>query len=209
MAKDPAFLFYPGDYLQDTQGMSEGSQVAYDRIICKHMLNIPITQQQVNYFTKRLSEDEKTEVYSALKKVDGGFVIEWVAESISKRRAYSESRSKNRQGSHDKDMKTYVQHMVNEIEIVNKDVIRNTKEERAENFKQKVFSISGYPETMLKDFYDYWTESSEKGKLLRYEKEKVFDIKKRLATWESRSKTFKQQNNGQQGNSFDDRIRAI
>lgn len=95
--KDPAFLFYPGDYLRDTQCLSEKTQVAYDRIICEHMRNICITQEQVNFFTKKLSEEELKELLMVLKKVNGGFQIEWVAESITKRRAYSESRRKNRQ----------------------------------------------------------------------------------------------------------------
>ena len=62
MAKDPAFLFYPGDYLRDTQTMSEGTQVAYDRIMCEHMRNICISKKQLKFFTKRLSEDEIEEL---------------------------------------------------------------------------------------------------------------------------------------------------
>jgi hypothetical protein len=120
--KDPAFLFYPGDYLRDTQCLSEKSQVAYDRIMCEHMRNICISQQQLNFFTKRLTDDEKQEIISLLKSVNGGFQIEWVAESIVKRRDYSESRRKNRIKkiiTYDKDMKTYDEHMENEIEIEN------------------------------------------------------------------------------------------
>ena len=125
MAKDPGFLFYPGDYLRDTQTLSEKAQVAYDRIMCEHMRNICIRQDQLNFFTKRLNEDEKTELMFVLVKVNGGYQIEWVAESISKRKAYSESRRKNREGKSNKDMlntsSTYDKHMENEIE--NEDVI--------------------------------------------------------------------------------------
>ena len=97
MGKDPAFLFYPGDYLRDTQCLSEKTQVAYDRIICEHMRNICITQQQLNFFAKRLSEEEMKELLMVLDKKDEGYQVRWVAESISKRMAYSESRRKNRQ----------------------------------------------------------------------------------------------------------------
>lgn len=122
MARDPAFLFYPGDYLRDTQCLSPNSQAAYDRIMCEHMRNICISQQQLNFFTKRLTEDEKHEIISLLKSIDGGFQIDWVAESIEKRRDYSESRRKNRTKkaiTHDKDMKTYDEHMENENENEN------------------------------------------------------------------------------------------
>lgn len=137
MAKDPAFLFYPGDYLRDTQCLSESVQVAYDRIMCEHMRNICISQQQLNFFTKRLSEDEKSELEMVLTKVEGGFQIAWVAESICKRKAYSSSRSENRKGKSKEDMNnisdTYVEHMVNE----NENVIEDKKEDKKETKKPK------------------------------------------------------------------------
>lgn len=127
MANDPAFLFYPGDYLRDTQCLSEKPQVAYDRIMCEHMRNITITQERLEFFTKRLSADEKDELTHVLTKVDGGFMITWVAESISKRRGYSASRRQNRQGKSKKHISntssTYVNHMENEIVIEDETVI--------------------------------------------------------------------------------------
>jgi uncharacterized phage protein (TIGR02220 family) len=122
MAKDPAFLFYPGDYLRDTQCLSESVQVAYDRIMCEHMRNICISKQQLNFFTKRLASEQKEELLMVLDSIDGGYQIGWVAESIEKRRKYSESRRKNRTSSK-KDMnnicKTYDKHMENENENEN------------------------------------------------------------------------------------------
>lgn len=123
MGKDPAFLFYPGDYLRDTQTLSENSQVAYDRIMCEHMRNICISQQQLKFFTKRLNNEELDELMFVLTEIDGGFQITWVADSIVKRREYSESRRKNRQSAkpkkNKKHMLTYDNHMENEIENVN------------------------------------------------------------------------------------------
>jgi len=111
--KAPGFIFYPGDYLRDTQCLSENAQVAYDRIMCEHIRNICISQQQLNFFTKRLSDDEKNELLFLLVKVDGGYQIEWIVKSIEKQRAYSKSRSENRSKSK-KDMKTYDTHMDND-----------------------------------------------------------------------------------------------
>ena len=124
MPKDPAFLFYPGDYLRDTQCLSEKTQVAYDRIMCEHMRNICISEKQLNFFTKRLSDDEKEELLMTLTKVEGGFQIVWVAESIVKRRAYSESRRNNRTKKQDKISKTYVSHMENENENIDNNSIK-------------------------------------------------------------------------------------
>ena len=133
MAKDPAFLFYPGDYLRDTQCLSEQSQVAYDRIMCEHMRNICITQQQLKFFTKRLTEDEREELDMILTKIDGGYQIDWVVDSILKRRAYSESRRKNRKSKAKKISKTYDSHMENENEIDNSIVITNDNIKELEN----------------------------------------------------------------------------
>jgi hypothetical protein len=132
MANDPAFLFYPGDYLRDTQCLSERSQVAYDRIMCEHMRNICITQAQLDFFTKRLTVDEKSELLMVLTPAPGGYCIQWVVESIVKRREYSDSRRKNR-SSKDKESKkdmsniskSYVRHMEIENEIVIEDGIED------------------------------------------------------------------------------------
>jgi len=113
MAKDPAFLFYPGDYLRDTQCLSERSQVAYDRVMCEHMRNTVITKTQLNFFIKRLNDTEKEELISVLKVIEGGYQIEWIASSILKRRDYSESRAKNRLGKEKNTSSTYVPHMEN------------------------------------------------------------------------------------------------
>ena len=127
MGKDPAFLFYPGDYLRDTQCLSPAAQVAYDRIMCEHMRNICISQAQLKFFTKRLTDDERDELMMILKSVNDGFQIEWVVESICKRKDYSESRRKNRSAKSKLHMShissTYVQHMENENENENEDVI--------------------------------------------------------------------------------------
>lgn len=40
-----------------------------------------------------------------------------------------------------------------------------------------------YQRSMLAEFYDYWTEVKDGGRKMRYEKEKTFEIAKRLARW--------------------------
>ena len=150
MTKDPAFLFYPGDYLQDTQCLSESTQVAYDRIMCEHMRNICISKQQLNFFTKRLTDEERNELLMMLTKKPEGYQITWVAESIEKRRLYSESRRDNRKStSKEKPKKgnnislSYDEHMVNENE--------NEVKEEKEN------EILIWP-----TFEDFWNEYNKK-----------------------------------------------
>lgn len=157
MAKDPAFLFYPGDYLRDTQCLSERVQVAYDRIMCEHMRNICISQDQLNFFTKRLTPDEKSELLMVMTKKDCGYQIEWVAESISKRKDYSESRRINRSKkdiSHVEDMLTYVPHMENEIENVNENK-KATKKEKGYDRSKLDFPWSS---DLFMKAWDAWLE---------------------------------------------------
>lgn len=168
MGKDPAFLFYPGDYLRDTQCLSANAQVAYDRIMCEHMRNICISQQQLNFFTKRLSDDEKEEIMHLLRNVDGGFQIEWVAESISKRRNYSESRRKNRSGKNKKHMLTYVKHMENENENIN--IVKNISKNIDKNNLEKMFI----------EFYKFYPKKIS----VKKAREKFFKIKPDHALFE-------------------------
>lgn len=43
--------------------------------------------------------------------------------------------------------------------------------------------VQEYGEVMIKEFYFYWTEKNLDAKKMRFEKEAVFDIKRRLARW--------------------------
>lgn len=56
-----------------------------------------------------------------------------------------------------------------------------TLEERKTEFCKLVYEKLG--NESLTDFLDYWTEHSINGKKMRFEKEKVFDIKRRWGTW--------------------------
>lgn len=56
--------------------------------------------------------------------------------------------------------------------------------ERKLAFGMQLKPFSGtYPRPMLAEFYNYWTEVKEGGRKMRFEKEKAFEIAKRLARW--------------------------
>lgn len=170
MAKDPAFLFYPGDYLRDTQCLSELAQVAYDRIMCEHMRNISkdvsnigITQDRLNFFIKRLNELEKSDIYHVLKKTGALFQIEWVAESICKRKTYSENRAENRKGKSKEHVKTYDSHMENEIVIEDENEIKDKND-------TKIGGTGGRDLSLVSRMEVIWTTTFPK-----YTKQKVKD----------------------------------
>lgn len=63
-------------------------------------------------------------------------------------------------------------------------------------FRQKVFLHKDkYPIDLLNAFCNYWTESGENSIKLRFEMEKVFDIRRRLVTWQNNNKSKFEQNN--------------
>lgn len=67
-----------------------------------------------------------------------------------------------------------------------------TIEERKQLFKQDLWlaigqNFNNYTKEMLIEFTDYWCEISPRGKKMRFEKEKTFDPKRRIATWKNHS----------------------
>ncbi len=55
---------------------------------------------------------------------------------------------------------------------------------RANAFGQKLVPyMEMYGKPMIREFFDYWTETNENGTKMRFEKEKTFDVKLRLARW--------------------------
>lgn len=63
--------------------------------------------------------------------------------------------------------------------------------ERKREFKEQLKPfLATYPEQMIVEFFEYWTEHSPKGRLMKFEKESTFDISRRLAKWQSNQKKF-------------------
>ena len=59
-----------------------------------------------------------------------------------------------------------------------------SKDEREGEFRIKANEFEDtYSAAMIEEFCDYWTESNEKGKRLKFEMQKTFDINRRLKTW--------------------------
>jgi hypothetical protein len=76
-------------------------------------------------------------------------------------------------------------------EDVDKSTTTKTLEQRQIDFGIQVKGyVERYGEKMCKDFFAYWTEKNTNGKKMRFEMEKVFDLPRRLATWNSRQKDF-------------------
>jgi len=52
------------------------------------------------------------------------------------------------------------------------------------------FKLLGKNEQLINDFIGYWTESDLKGKKMRFQDEKFFDVTRRFSTFEKNKKIW-------------------
>jgi len=135
MAKDPAFLFYPGDASNDTQFMNRLERGAYFDLVKAQRLFGGYTTVQLR---KILGNDFET-VWPALELVlerDGDlYFVGWLRSSISKRDDYSKKQSERVKKRWNNDGNTVVlPKKENEIGIENR--IESGIEKRAPKFQR-------------------------------------------------------------------------
>lgn len=95
MAKDPAFLFYTGDFSTGTQFMTDDQVGKYIRLLMAQHQHGRLSEKQVIFICKSFDE----EVMSKFKKDDAGlFYNERLETEVSRRKSFSESRSNNKKG---------------------------------------------------------------------------------------------------------------
>lgn len=102
MGKDPAFLFYPGDWLGGTMGMSLETKGAYLELLIFQFNNYNFTEAQA----KQVLSICFAKVWKKIKpkfKSEGDknqfFYNEKLRQEIERRKKFSESRRNNALGS--------------------------------------------------------------------------------------------------------------
>lgn len=77
-----------------------------------------------------------------------------------------------------------------------------TVDERKKMFGEKcAIHLDEFGQVMLREFFNYWTEISEGGRKMRFEKEKTWELHKRLLKWKENSIKFSK--NGKSGQQTD------
>lgn len=158
MAKDPAFLFYPNDWLGGTMGMTFEEKGAYMELLMlqfnrghmtKDMIGRTVGQLWVNIQDKFM-EDE-----------NGCFYNDRLEQEKVKRKSYSESRRNNRKGvnQYTKNKEDMSGHMTPHMENVNEDVNRDSNSLIKKGVKPKDRMPS------LESFVNYGLEQSSKNRL--------------------------------------------
>lgn len=150
MAKDPAFLFYSGDFLIGTMFFTDEQVGKYIRLLCAQHQMGRLSENDMLNICK--SYDER--VFGKFTKEDGKYFNERLEFEAKKRSDFSNSRKKNRMKGietlNNKEKKlakktviislSYVEHMENENEIENeyRELFRrwvSYKISRKENYK--------------------------------------------------------------------------
>lgn len=138
MAKDPAFLFYTGDFATGTQFFSDSQVGIYIRLLMAQHQHGRLSEKQVLIISKTFDN----EIMKKFAKDENDFFFnERLENEINKRKAFSESRSDNRKGktkqvnnTSSSNEESYVKHMENENII--KDVINYLNKESGKNFRE-------------------------------------------------------------------------
>ena len=120
-AKDPAFLFYSSDFLTGTMFLSDDQVGKFIRLLCLQHQKGHLRKKDMLKICKTYDED----VFDMFKIDDQKmYYNERLETEANKRKAYSESRRKNRKNKDESSVvnisKTYVKHMENENENENR-----------------------------------------------------------------------------------------
>lgn len=179
MSKDPAFLFYPNDYLGGTMGMTFEEKGAYIDLLMLQFNRGHMTTHMIGHTIGQLWDKIKDKF---IQDDNGLWYNERLDMEKERRKTFTESRRNNVLGKNqytknkEKESGHMTIHMLGHMENVNIDI--NNKDLFINNIKEYE-QILG---ESYNEFIEYWCEPNKKGKL-RYELEKFFDVKRRVNTW--------------------------
>lgn len=133
MAKDPAFLFYDGDAARDVSHMNRLERGCYFDLIQAQRKFGRLSEDIIKKVLGKDFNDCWDSVKICLTYDNHMYYIEWLENSVIKRKEYSESRKNNRMSQKQRKdgniCKSYVSHMENANEIVIKDISNNKEDE--------------------------------------------------------------------------------
>ena len=147
---DPAFLFYPSDFLVGVMFMSDEQVGKYIRLLCTQHQKGHLTEEQI----RRVIGEVDEEIMSKFKVDERGLYYNARMEKeVDKRVKYTESRRRNLEGgkSHKgADMVSHMEdhmdpHMLSHIENeninINKDIDANKDEDKNTEEKEETYKI--------------------------------------------------------------------
>lgn len=194
MAKDPAFLFYPGDFNTGTQFFTDEQVGKYMRLLMAQHQHGHLTEDQVIYICKSYDNHIMNKF---CKDSEGLWYNERLEIEIIKRKKYVESRSKNKEGKTKSKItsNSYDSHMENK-----------NRNENTLNKKGVVSKLDLFEELFSDELFISNLQSTHRGKDVKQSFEEcythhsnapnppteVWEWKQKLNTW----LTIKKHDNG-------------
>lgn len=125
MSKDPAFLFYPNDYLGGTMGMTFEEKGAYMELLMLQFNRGHMTEHMIGHTVGKLWLNIKDKF---TQDDNGLWFNSRLDEEKAKRMAFTQSRRNNKKGINQHTIGHMTSHMENENENRNEDINTNEKE---------------------------------------------------------------------------------
>jgi len=155
MAKDPAFLFYPGDWLGGTMGMSFEEKGAYIDLLMMQFNRGHMTSDMVGQTVGHLWVKVKDKF---IQDDSGLWYNERLDAEKNARRKYTESRKNNLKGEnqHTKTKKKTVGHMTSHMEDINinKDINSNSNKK----IKSKKAIVLPFDSREFSEKWEQWIQ---------------------------------------------------
>jgi len=153
MSKDPAFLFYPNDYIGGTMGMTFEEKGAYMELLMMQFNRGHMTSHMIGQTVGQLWDTLKDKF---TQDENGLWYNVRLEEEQKKRKEYTQSRRNNKEGKNQYTKKEghMTSHMENEN--VNEDIIVNTdsnieEEKEIFNFKKSLIQY-GFNKELVNDW---------------------------------------------------------
>lgn len=153
MAKDPALLFYTNDFLAGTYTMTDEQVGKYIRLLCLQHQKYSLTKKDMMNICKTYDKD----IFEKFVLEKGVYYNVRLRKEADRRRAYSESRRKNRGGE-----RTYDEHMetetitetITEDKKKTKSLFKNSEYCDIEKFKEAFYSNPKYTKYDYSHYYE-------------------------------------------------------
>lgn len=179
--KNKSFAVKPGQFITSRKALSYETginQSQIERILKCFEIEQQIEQQ--NLFTSRLIT-----------------ITYWDEYQKPEQQIEQQNNSKITANEQQNNTNNNINNVNNDKNKEYKDIIaKATKPKHSieEQMKELEFELALYrgefPEQMLKEFYDYWTEPNQSKTKIKQKLQKTWDTKRRLNTWASNDKNF-------------------
>ena len=155
MGKDPAFLFYPGDYLGGTMGFTLEMHGAYLLALLLQFNIGPFSEDKI----KNIVGDTWHSISSKFKEKKGLYYNDRLNDEIERRLAYSESRRKNVSKRYNKGNKPLSDKKISDLHMK---VHKNLHMETRTRARNRTRNTKIFIEPSFEEFEKYCSDNNHK-----------------------------------------------